>query len=443
LATAKLERAVPFRWSVQANQRDLSFQLTGDNVFGVHDCSVGDELLTKNDKDSQMTMRDTAIIAYAETKIVAKGDKDVWTLGAEVLEDLIRTTGVDKAEIDGLILSSSQTGAGNPFWAQTTADQLALEVDFCNTVDIGGCSPVGAVARAAIAIDAGLCETVFCLFADTASRENNSRPRHYQAEWTAPLGLLGPPTSFGFLTCRYQQQFGLDFRMLGKLAVAQRNGALLNDLACEKLRVPISVEDYLQSRMIADPIRLLDSVMVCEGASGVLMTSKKNAARRGFKHAVFPIGYGEKTSYKFAESIVDVTDTGHLPAGEKAFKQAGMKASEIGSFHPYDDFIIAMMLQMEMLGFCKKGQSCDFIRERDFNFNGDLPLNTGGGQISAGQVGLAGGGTNLVEAVRQLFGEAGTRQVRNGNTALVTGIGGIPYARNWNSSVVMILTANG
>jgi acetyl-CoA acetyltransferase len=96
-----------------------------------------------------------------------------------------------------------------------------------------------------------------------------------------------------------------------------------------------------------------------------------------------------------------------------------------------------------MLGFCKKGQSCDFIRERDFNFNGDLPLNTGGGQISAGQVGLAGGGTNLVEAVRQLFGEAGTRQVRNGNTALVTGIGGIPYARNWNSSVVMILTANG
>jgi len=78
-----------------------------------------------------MTMRDTAIIAYAETKIVAKGDKDVWTLGAEVLEDLIRTTGVDKAEIDGLILSSSQTGAGNPFWAQTTADQLALEVDFC------------------------------------------------------------------------------------------------------------------------------------------------------------------------------------------------------------------------------------------------------------------------------------------------------------------------
>ncbi len=106
-----------------------------------------------------------------------------------------------------------------------------------------------------------------------------------------------------------------------------------------------------------------------------------------------------------------------------------MIAKDIASFHPYDDFIIAIMLQMEMLGFCKKGQGCDFIREHDFNHDGDMPLNTGGGQISAGQVGLAGGGTNLVEAVRQLFGEAGARQVKDTSNALVTGIGGIPYAQ--------------
>jgi acetyl-CoA acetyltransferase len=132
-----------------------------------------------------------------------------------------------------------------------------------------------------------------------------------------------------------------------------------------------------------------------------------------------------------------------MVAGQRAFAQAGMKPAEIASFHPYDDFIIAMMIQMEMLGFCGHGQGCDFIRERDFTFRGDLPLNTGGGQISAGQCGLAGGGTNLIEAVRQLFGEGGPRQVANTRNALVTGIGGIPYARNWNSSVVMILTPNG
>ena len=138
-----------------------------------------------------------------------------------------------------------------------------------------------------------------------------------------------------------------------------------------------------------------------------------------------------------------MTETGHLVAGKRAFAQAGLTPADIASIHPYDDFIIAILLQLEMLGFCAQGQGCDFIRERSFAFDGDLPLNTGGGQISAGQCGLAGGGTNLIEAVRQLFGEGGARQVRDTRNALVTGIGGIPYARNWNSSVVMILTPEG
>ncbi|MDF2115448.1 thiolase family protein [Roseiarcaceae bacterium H3SJ34-1] len=389
-----------------------------------------------------MGMKDTAIVGFAETKIVEKSDRDIWELGADILESLLDSTGFEKQEIDGLILSSSMTGSGNCFWSQTTADQLALEVDFCQTVDIGGCSPTAALARAAIAIDAGLCTTVLCLYADTQAAENNQRPRSFQAEWTVPQGVLGPPTSFGFISSRYDHQFGLDLRALGKLAVAQRDGALLNDLACEKLRKPITVDDYINSRMIADPVRLLDSVMVCDGASGLLVTSKKNAARKGLDKIVVPIGYGERTTYRASESIVDVTDTGHRVAGERAFKQAGLKPSDIASFHPYDDFIIAILLQMEMLGFCKQGEGAAFIREHEFNHLGDLPLNTGGGQISAGQVGLAGGGTNLVEAVRQLFGAGGKRQVKNTKNALVTGIGGIPYARNWSSSVVMILTPN-
>src|SRR5262249_2001069 len=116
---------------------------------------------------------------------------------------------------------------------------------------------------------------------------------------------------------------------------------------------------------------------------------------------------------------------------------------DIASFHPYDDFIIAIMLQLEMLGFCKPGEGCAFIKAHDFTHTGDLPLNTGGGQISAGQAGLAGGSLNLFQAARQLFGEGGRRQVKNTRNAMVTGIGGIPYGRNWTSSVVMILTPNG
>jgi acetyl-CoA acetyltransferase len=153
-----------------------------------------------------------------------------------------------------------------------------------------------------------------------------------------------------------------------------------------------------------------------------------------------PIGYGERTNFRAAENIVDVTESGHSAAGKKALTMAGLAPRDIASFHPYDDFIIAIMLQLEMLGFCKHGQGCEFINENDFLYTGNLPLNTGGGQISAGQVGLAGGGTNLIEAVRQLFGEGGSRQVKNTKNAIVTGIGGIPYGRNWATSVVMVLT---
>ena len=385
-----------------------------------------------------MALHDSAIVAFAETKIVEKSDRDVWELGAEVLESLLAKTGIAKAEIDGLVMSSSMTGASNPFWSQSTADQLALELDFCQIVDLGGCSATAALARACMAIETGCANIVLCLYADCQSSDNNRRERGGQ-DWTGLVGYLGPPAAFGLLSKRYEHQFGLDYAMLGKLAVAQRGHAVLNDNACEKLRKPITVEDYLSSRMVADPIRLLDCVMVCDGATGLLVMSKREAEKRGFTKCVVPIGYGERTNYRAGETIVDITETGHLPAGKRAFAQAGLAPRDIASFHPYDDFIIAIMLQLEMLGFCKQGEGCAFIKAHDFTHTGDLPLNTGGGQISAGQAGLAGGSYNLVEAVRQLFGEGGKRQVKNIKHALVTGIGGIPYGRNWSSSVVMIL----
>ena len=108
-----------------------------------------------------------------------------------------------------------------------------------------------------------------------------------------------------------------------------------------------------------------------------------------------PIGYGERTNYRAGEAIVDVTESGHYVAGQRAFAQSGLGPKDIAALHPYDDFIIAIMMQLEMLGFCKRGQGCGFVNEHDFTYTGDLPLNTGGGQISAGQCGLAGGGTNV------------------------------------------------
>ena len=386
-----------------------------------------------------MMLTQAAIVGYAETAIVERSDCDIWSLGAQILESLLDSTGFEKQQIDGLLVNTSLTGCASGFWAQNTAEYLGLELDFCQSVDIGGCSAAGAVARAAAAIGAGLCETVLLLNVDTSITDNNVKLRSFHNEWTHPVGMIGPPADFGLLTNRYKHQYGLNERALAKLAVTQRQHALLNPLGCAKLRKSITESDYLHSRMIADPIRLLDCVMPCEGGNGLLVTTRTAARRKGIAKFVVPIGYGERTNFRAGESIVDITQSGHAVAGQRAFAMAGLSPKDICSLHPYDDFLIAIGLQLEMLGFCPYGQFSSYVMATDLSYSGGLPLNTGGGQISAGQAGLAGGGTNLIEAVRQLFGEAGDRQVKRTQNALVTGIGHIPYGRNWGTSVVLIL----
>src|SRR5690349_21247125 len=168
----------------------------------------------------KMSLRDNAIVAYAETKVMKKSDRDVWVLAGEILESLLDKTGFDKAEIDGLVMSGlTGTGGASMFWAQSTCDMLGLEVGFCEQVHTGGCSAVGAVARAAAAIDAGMCEVAVCMFADTHVREHNGRnDRNYRRDWTDPYGLLGPPGAFGLLQRAYDAKYGVDLQALGKLA---------------------------------------------------------------------------------------------------------------------------------------------------------------------------------------------------------------------------------
>ena len=390
-----------------------------------------------------MALRDAAIIGFAETKIETRAGRDVWELGAEVLESLLASTGIEKTEIDGMLINGSMTGAGNCFWSQTTAEFLGLELDFCQTVDLGGSSAVGAVARAAAALDAGLCSTILLLNIDTEASEQNLKMRSFHGEWIHPYGMIGPPADFGLLSRRYDHLYGLDLEALGKLAVTQRNHAVMNDNACEKLRKPITVEDYLNSRMIAEPIRLLDCVMVCDGGNGLLMTTRKRAKEKGLDSFVVPLGYGERTNYRATENLAEITESGHHVAGRKAFAQAQLKPADMGSFHPYDDFLIAVMIKLEMFGFAEPGQGGAFIKDHSLAHDGDLPVNTGGGQISAGQPGLAGGGVNLIEGVRQLFGKGGARQIKDRRYALVSGIGGIPYGRNWTTSTALILGTEG
>ena len=383
--------------------------------------------------------RAIAIIGYAETRIARRSGKTAYELAGEIMDQIAQRTGVVPADIDGLATVQTHSEAANPFWAPFLGDHLGLSLSWTQTSGNGGASPVGNVARAAAAIQAGLCEMVLCCNADAASTRQRSDQRSYRTDFVEPVGLQGPPSYFGFIMCRYMEKHDLNFEALGKLAVEQRKGALTNPNICETFNKPITLEDYLTSRMVAEPLRLLDAVMRCDGANGVLITTTERARKMGVGKMVHPIAFAELTNFDVHNQTSDVTETGFSVVGPSVFEKAGMNHGDIRMAHLYDDFHIATMMQLEQIGFCGRGRGSDFILGTDISPTGSLPLNTGGGQISSGQPGLAGGGVQLIEAVRQMFGEAEGRQVPDPSTALVSGIGCINYVRNWSVSAALIL----
>jgi acetyl-CoA acetyltransferase len=387
-----------------------------------------------------LTDRGIAVIGYAETKLVRRSGRSALALAGEAVAALLQQTGIERDRIDGFATTLAMSEGGNPFYSNLLAEGLGLSVTWCQATDIGGASAGGNIIRAAMAIEAGLCEMVLCLAADAVSTQDKSVQSGHRTEYCDPAGYAGPLTSFALLSSVYDQRHGLPHDALAKLAVTQRNGALLNDNACEVLRKPLTEADYLNSKIVSDPLRMLDCVMRCDGASAVLVTSTRLAKQLGFKKWVHPIAYSERINFDPRErNGGDLLQSGFNDVGPRAFKQAGMQPADVQMLHWYDDFLIALILQLEQTGFCAPGQGAAFVREHDFGIGGDLPLNTSGGQISAGQPGLAGGGVNVTECMRQLFGEAGARQVKNHQNAMLTGIGVIQYARNWGTSSVMLL----
>ena len=365
--------------------------------------------------------KDIAVIGYGETKVTLKGGRSSYDLAGEVLEQILNQTGIDKDKIDGLSIAETMSETQNPFWGVYMSEMLGLSPSWMQLNGLGGTSGIGGIARAAAAIRDGLCETVFVLASDAQSSGSNPEQGAQRGEFQYPIGLRGPVGAFGLITQRYKYQYGLDDRALAKLAVTQRNHALMNPNAVDKLQKPLTEADYLNSKYVSEPLRMLDSVMVCDGANGVLVTSTENS------------------NFKVAEPLADITVSGFSVAGPRALKQAEMTAKDIRMIMPYDDFLIALIITLEDIGFCPKGKGCEFVMNTDLSHLGTLPLNTSGGQISAGQPGLAGGGLNLVEGVRQMFGEAGARQVSDPRNCMVTGIGVIPYGRNWGVSGVLVM----
>lgn len=384
--------------------------------------------------------REVAIAGLAELPRRRRSGRTAFELAGEVLAQLFATTGLSPRDVDGLAVNVALSEAPHPFWSNALADALGLQLTWLQVTDLGGASPVANVARAAMAILCGQAECVVVLSADAPTTQNLSVQTGFQQEFSLPQGYGGPLSAFGLIASVYEARHGSLQDGLAKLAVAQRQGAVANPLTVPEFQKPITEEDYRNSRIVAAPLRVLDCVMQCDGAGALLVTSAAFARKIGCAAPVFPVSYAEISNFQPDENLPDITLSGFSVAGPRALDQAGLAPGDISMVQPYDDFLIAVALQLEQIGFCGIGDSNRFLTQTDISPRGALPINTGGGQISSGQPGLANGSVNLIEAVRQLRHEAGARQVPNPRNALVTGIGAIQYVRNWGTSNALVLS---
>jgi len=232
----------------------------------------------------------------------------------------------------------------------------------------------------------------------------------------------------------HMAQYGTTLEQIGKIAMAQRENALNNPQAL--FREPMSYQDYFNSRMISDPIRLFDCVMPCSGAECVILASEEKAKKITDK-LIYLVTDAEKSHFQVANMLPDKTTFGMKVVGERIFSE--IKREDIDLFEIYDDYPIAVMIQIEDFGYCQKGEGGKFVEAHDLTYKGDFPVNTGGGELSVGQAGLAGGFLHIVEALRQLRGEADGHQVKKAERALVSGIGWLNYGRNLGTTAALVM----
>lgn len=215
--------------------------------------------------------------------------------------------------------------------------------------------------------------------------------------------------------------FGTTPEQLARIAVVERANAQRNPDAVFHGQ-PISVDDVLGSRMIAEPLHLYEAVMPCAGGAAFVLTNARQAAAMPHR-PVLLLGAGEKVTHRALSQAPDLTTTPLRAAIQDAYAMAGVTVRDIDLFSLYDCYTIMVGVTLEDAGLCPKGRFGPFVEEHDFSAAGDVPLNPHGGQLACGQADLAGGMSHIVEAVRQLRGEAGERQVRDAGVALVTGNG--------------------
>ncbi len=345
--------------------------------------------------------------------------------------------GLRKDDLDGFCVASFTLF---PDTAVGLTQHLGLCPRWLDHIPMGGASGIVALRRAARAVQAGDADIVACVAGDTnhidSFRSLLSSFSRFSMDASYPYGYGGPNASFALLTDRYMTLYGAERADFGRLCVAQRANALRNPHAV--MKKPLTLDDYLRARPIADPLALFDCVMPVAGAEAFLVMTEDEAARRGLP-AVRITGAIERHN-AFAEDPIQLRGGWEMDR-DQLYDMAQCAPGDMDLLQTYDDYPVISMMQIEDLGFAEKGAGPDFIRDKDLTVTGDFPHNTNGGQLSAGQAGAAGGFIGLVEAIRQVSGTAGPTQVAGARRGLVSGFGMINFDRGLCSGAAILEAA--
>jgi acetyl-CoA acetyltransferase len=344
---------------------------------------------------------------------------------AQALQALIKTSGLSKDQIDGLCLSSFSLA---PDTVVGVTQHLGLSPRWLDHMPTGGASGVMCLRRAARAIQAGDASVIACVAADTnhvdSFRQTLGSFSNFSRDATYPYGAGGPNSVFAFITDNYMRSFGARREDFGRIAVDQRTNALKNSNALFKK--PLTMDEYMQARSVADPIHLFDCVMPCAGAEAFLVMGQERAQDLGLAHVVIR-GTIERHN-AFADDPV-MYRGGWLVDRDDLYAQADATPGDIDFVQTYDDYPVIVMMQFEDLGFCAKGEGPAFVNSHSLTYDGSFPHNTSGGQLSSGQAGAAGGFIGMTEAIRQLTDSADKRGVSGAQLGLVSGYGMVAYDR--------------
>jgi len=386
-----------------------------------------------------MTIKGKAYIAGAFEHPTRKADdKSVAQLHAEVAKGALEDAGLTKNDVDGYFCAGDAPGLG----PLSMADYMGLKLRHVDTTDTGGSSYVIHVAHAAEAIALGKCSVALITLA--------GRPRSEgQATGTAPRVLpaavpdaafevpYAPATAnmYAMAAMRHMHQFGTTSAQLAWVKVAASQHAQYNPHAM--LREVVTVEEVVNSPMITDPLHRLDCCVISDGG-GALVVVSPEVMRHLRRPRVKLLGAGEAPKLQLGGKV-DLTYTGAVWSGPAAFAEAGLKPADIKYASIYDSFTITVVMTLEDLGFCEKGQGGKFVAEGNLISGvGRLPFNTDGGGLCNNHPANRGGMTKVIEAVRQLRGEAHPKvQVKNCDVALAHGTGGSLGTRHMSSTLIL------